>query len=66
MSKQSYKDCKYGYERWCVERGFNQRDRTACKDCPLYIEECDDCQCTMIYCEDCPYYEPAEEVNNAR
>ena len=64
MSKQNCKDCKYDYERWCVARGFNQRDRIACKDCPLYVEEDDDCQCTtMGYGDDCPYYEPVEEVN---
>lgn len=51
--------CKYSLRRFCI----NKR----CKDCPLYVEEDDDCQCTTIrYCDDCPYYEPAEEVNNAR
>lgn len=62
MSKFKCESCKYNYDRWCVKRGFNQRDRSTCVDCPLYIKELDDCYCTTVrICDECPYYEPMEE-----
>ena len=61
MTERNCENCKYDYDRWCVERGFNQRDRNACKDCPVYIEAAEDCYCIMTAGHDCPYYESVEE-----
>lgn len=64
MSSTDCKNCKYDYDKWCVKRGFNQRDRHACVDCPLYIKELEDCYCTTIRrCDNCPYFTSAEEVD---
>ncbi len=59
MTEQSDKTCKYYYDKWCAKRD-------ACADCPLYIEDTKSCYCMTVACAKCPYYEPAEEVNNAR
>lgn len=51
--------CKYSLRRFCINKH--------CDDCEMNDKELDVCKCgTIAPHQDCPYYEPAEEVNNAR
>lgn len=50
--------CKYAIHRFCINK--------SCKDCEMNDKERDVCKCgTIAPHQDCPYFEPAEEVNNA-